>query len=392
MCYAIPGKITKIDGNIVTLDYFGEERRARNEFYQFALGEYAYAQGGLIVGRIREKEALPALEAWKEVFVKLKEVDRRLAFNPKDLRQTANAERQKHLGNACCVHGIIEFSNYCANNCLYCGIQNSNKKLKRYRMSEEEIVDACDYAVNKLGFKAMVMQSGEDGWYTEEKLINIVSGIRKKCECLLILSIGERSASTYKKFYDLGVRAALLRFETSDEALYTKMRPGHKLQARLNLLRELGRMGYLLMSGFLIGLPGQSEDSIMADIDLTASLGVEMFSFGPFISHPDTPLAKLPSAAMDMALDTIAKARLKYPDAKILATTALESLDKINGLKNALLAGANSLMINVTPPKHQPFYEIYPGHSAKVVDVEKKIEETIALLRSIGRAPADLGI
>jgi len=259
-------------------------------------------------------------------------------------------------------------------------------------MSEEEIVDACDYAVNKLGFKAMVMQSGEDGWYTEEKLINIVSGIRKKCECLLILSIGERSASTYKKFYDLGVRAALLRFETSDEALYTKMRPGHKLQARLNLLRELGRMGYLLMSGFLIGLPGQSEDSIMADIDLTASLGVEMFSFGPFISHPDTPLAKLPSAAMDMALDTIAKARLKYPDAKILATTALESLDKINGLKNALLAGANSLMINVTPPKHQPFYEIYPGHSAKVVDVEKKIEETIALLRSIGRAPADLGI
>ena len=306
--------------------------------------------------------------------------------------QNANYIRQKHLGNACCVHGIIEFSNYCINDCLYCGIQNANKKLKRYRMSEKEIIDTCDNAVNKLGFKALVLQSGEDNWYTEEKLTGIVSKVREKCACLLILSIGEREPKTYKKLYDLGARAALLRFETSDEKLYAKYRPKHNLNDRLNLIRELGKMGYLIMTGFLIGLPGESEKSIMKDVDLTASLGAEMFSFGPFIAHPDTPLAKSPSGTMEMILNTIAKARIKYPEAKILATTAIEALDRENGIRQALLSGANSLMINLTPAKYQPLYDIYPNRLTSGFDIEKKIESTISLLRSLGRAPADLGL
>lgn len=392
MCYAIPGKITNIDDKIVTLDYFGEEKKARNEFYQLSLGEYVYAQGGFIVSKIKEKEALESLEAWKELFSKLKEIDRRLAFDPKDLYQTANAVRQKHLGNACCVHGIIEFSNYCINDCLYCGIQNSNKKLKRYRMSIDEIVAASDNAVNNLGFKALVLQSGEDSWYTDEKLADIVSKVRQKCECLLILSIGERDINTYKKLYNLGIRAVLLRFETADEKLYEKYRPHHKLKDRLNLLRQLRDMGYLVMTGFLVGLPGQKEEDILKEIELTGSLGAEMFSFGPFIAHPDTPLGKNQSATIEFALNTIARTRIMYPEAKILATTALETLDKENGIKRALLAGANSLMINVTPDKHQALYDIYPDRAGVGVDVKKKIDDTIFLLRSIGRAPTDMGL
>jgi len=397
MCYAIPGKITNIDDKIVTLDYFGEAKKARNEFYELSLGEYVYAQGGFIVSKIKESEALESLEAWKELFSKLKEIDRKLAFNPKDLHQTANAVRQKHLGNACCVHGIIEFSNYCTNDCLYCGIQNSNKKLKRYRMSIEEIVKAADNAVNKLGFKALVLQSGEDSRYTDEKLADIVSGVRKKCECLLILSIGERDINTYKKLYDLGARAVLLRFETADEKLYEKYRPGRHLKDRLELIRSLGKMGYLVMTGFLIGLPGQKEEDILKDIDLTASLGAEMFSFGPFIAHPETAIGRgvlqyAPTELLELSLNTIARARIMYPEAKILATTALETLDKENGIKRALMAGANSLMINVTPDKYQVFYDIYPDRAGVGVDVKKKIDDTISLLRSIGRAPTDLGI
>ena len=392
MCYAIPGKIINIDDKIITLDYFGEEKKARNEFYQLSLGEYVYAQGGFIVSKIKEKEALESLEAWKELFSKLKEIDRRLAFDPKDLYQTANAVRQKHLGNACCVHGIIEFSNYCINDCLYCGIQNSNKKLKRYRMNVEEIAAAADNAVNKLGFKALVFQSGEDNWYTDEKLSDIFSKVRKKCECLLILSIGERDINTYKKLYDLGARAVLLRFETADGKLYEKYRPNHKLKDRLNLLHQLREIGYLVMTGFLVGLPGQKEEDILKEIELTASLGAEMFSFGPFIAHPDTPLGESQSATIEFALNTIARTRIMYPEAKILATTALETLDKENGIKRALLSGANSLMINVTPDKYQALYDIYPDRAGIGVDVKKKIDDTVSLLRSIGRAPTDMGL
>ena len=398
MCYAIPGKITNIDGKIVTLDYFGEAKKARNEFYQLSIGEYAYAQGGFIVSKIKEKEALESLEAWKELFGKLKEIDKQLAFNPKDLHQRANSIRQKHLGNACCVHGIIEFSNYCANDCLYCGIQNSNKKLKRYRMGVDEIVVAADNAVNNLGFKALVLQSGEDDWYAGEKFADIVLKVRKKCECLLILSIGGRDIDTYKKLYDLGARAALLRFETSSKRLYEKYRPGHKLEDRLNLIKALREIGYLVMTGFLIGLPGQNEEDILKDIELTVSLGAEMFSFGPFIAHPETVLGReqaclFPTSALiELSLNTIARARIIYPEAKILATTAIETLDKETGIKRALMAGANSLMINVTPVKYQALYDIYPDRASIGVDVKKKIDDTISLLRSIGRAPTDLGI
>ena len=393
MCYAIPGKVTDINDKVVTVEYFDQKKKARNDFYpDLALGEYIYAQGGFVVQRIPGDEALNILKTWRELFIKLKEVDLRLTREPKGLRQIANATRQKHLGNSCCIHGIIEFSNYCQSNCLYCGIRKDNPELSRYRMDVSEIVEACEYAVKELKFKALVLQSGEDLWYTEEKLISIVEQVMQKCPVLLILSIGERDIQTYKKLYTAGARGALVRFETSNSVLYEKYRPGRALKDRLSLIKELQKIGYLIFTGFLIGLPGQSQQDILNDIELTNSLNPEMFSFGPLIPHSQTPLKDAPKPDLEAVLNTISRARIMHPQARILVTSALETLDKETGAREGFSSGANSLMVNLTPKRYQSFYEIYPRRAGTETDIKERIEQVLELLTSIGRAPTDLGI
>ncbi|MEK6564044.1 MAG: [FeFe] hydrogenase H-cluster radical SAM maturase HydE [Candidatus Omnitrophota bacterium] len=393
MCYAIPGKVVEINDKIITVDYFEERKKARNDFYQdLTVGEYVYAQGGFVVQRISQAEALNILKTWQELFVKLKEVDLRLTREPKDLHQIANATRQRYLGNSCCIHGIIEFSNYCRQNCLYCGIRQDNLKLARYRMSQEEIIQAYEYAVNELKFKALVLQSGEDLWYDAEKLSNIVGELMRRSPALLILSIGERDIELYKKLYQAGARGALVRFETSNPELYEKYRPGRTLKERLALIKELQAIGYLIFTGFLSGLPGESQEDVLNDIELTHSLNPEMFSFGPFIPHPETPLRDAPSPSLESTLNTIARARIRHPESRILVTTALETLDKNNGARAGFLSGANSLMINLTPKKYQDLYQIYPQRAGTEKEAKDKIKEVLDLLTSIGRAPTDLGL
>ncbi|MFH0807516.1 MAG: [FeFe] hydrogenase H-cluster radical SAM maturase HydE [Elusimicrobiota bacterium] len=392
MCYAIPGKVVEINDKTVTVEYFGEKRKARNEFYDLKLGEYIYAQGGFVIQRMSEREALPVLESWKELFFELQEIDAKLAKNTKSLFDKANAVRHKHLGNACCVHGIIEFSNYCKNNCAYCGLRKDNAKIERYRMSVDEIVETAENAINKLGFKALVLQSGEDDLYTDEKLVEIVKRIMSKSPILLILSLGERIRETYQKLYKEGARGVLLRFETSNPELFKKLKPESDYDKRIELIKNLRDMGYLIFTGFLVGLPGQEEADLINDIELTNSLGTDMFSFGPFIPHPQTPLADAKLPTMDIVLTAIARARILNPEAKILVTTAMETLDKENGAKLGLMSGGNSLMINLTPQKYRKYYEIYPDRAGTNKEAVKQVEETLELLRLIGRAPTDLGI
>ncbi|MCM8770243.1 MAG: [FeFe] hydrogenase H-cluster radical SAM maturase HydE [Candidatus Omnitrophica bacterium] len=392
MCYAIPGKVVGIKDNIVTVDYFGEKKKAKNDFYSLERGEYVYAQGGFVVQKVSIQEAESILDTWKELFFQLQKTDLKLAQNPKTLYQRANYIRNKYLGNACCIHGIIEFSNYCRCDCLYCGIRKSNSELLRYRMEPDEIVNGAVEAAKNLGFKALVLQSGEDLWYDDDKLVEIINKIREKAALLLVLSIGERDVKTYKKLYKTGARGVLLRFETSNASLYQKLRPKHKLEDRIELLKKLREVGYLIFTGFLIGLPGQTKEDIDNDIKLTASLGTDMFSFGPFLPHPQTPLGKYPAPSLDAVLSIIANTRLANPEAKILVTTALETLDKENGMKFGLLAGGNSLMINLTPQKYQRLYDIYPDRVGIEEDISRRIDSTIKLLHSLGRAPADLGL
>lgn len=390
MCYAIPGKIIDIAGPIITVDYFGEKKKARNEFYSLSVGEYVYAQGGFVIQKIKEVDALPILEAWRELFFKLQDVDLRITRETKSLYGTANLLRRRKIGNSACVHGIIEFSNWCRNDCLYCGLRKSNASLTRYRMAEEEIIASAADAAER-GFKALVLQSGEDIWYTSERLAYIIKTIMEKFPLLLVLSIGERESDEYKKLYEAGARGILLRFETSSPALYEKLRPGHILEDRINLIKELLNSGYLIFTGFLIGLPGQKEEDIRKDIELTHQLGAEMFSFGPFIPHPATPLAGNSPPSLDTVLQIIARTRILYPESKILVTTALETMDK-TGARQGLLSGANSLMIDVTPQKYQRLYDLYPGRPGAEIGLTERIDEVTNLLYSLGRAPTDLGL
>ncbi len=220
MCYAIPGKIIDIKPGLAIIDYFGEAKKARNDFLELSLGDYVYAQGGFVIQKVSRDEAAKSLEAWKELFFELKKIDSQLSkfdgritapitsqkalklFNidkkneAEFLFKTANALRQKNLSNSCCIHGIIEFSNFCGNDCLYCGIRKSNKTLPRYRMTPQEILDSVKEAVG-LGFKALVLQSGEDNYYTTDVFEELIRKIRRDFPVLIFLSVGERGQDFY---------------------------------------------------------------------------------------------------------------------------------------------------------------------------------------------------
>jgi biotin synthase len=259
-------------------------------------------------------------------------------------------------------------------------------------MTVEEIVSVANAAANQLGFKALVLQSGEDPWFTEEKLIEIVVKIREKCSVLLFLSLGEQPFSTYKKLYEAGARGVLLRFETSNPGLYAQMRPGKTLADRLNLLKLLRELGYLVATGSIIGLPGTTEQDYLNDITTAKELSPEMYSFGPLVPHPSTPLSGQPTVKMETLLEVIARCRIADPQGKIVVTTAFETLYGEEGRKQGLMAGANSLMLNVTPLHHRKLYAIYPNRAGIDKAIKEQIDETLELLYSLGRAPTDLGL
>ena len=431
MCYAIPGKVKEIQGKTVQVDYFGETRKAYNEIDGLAVGDYVYAQGGYVIEKLPAADAEEILHVWKETFFELQEVDLRLSrldlgesgidqkltavldralegkplakddllrvLQSKDSRQcefifkTANFIRQKNLKNACCVHGILEISNYCDLRCDYCGISRHNQTLARYRMSKDEILKAAHEAIEKYGFKALVLQSGEDSGYTVDELADIVKSIKEKSPALIFISFGEIGINGLQKLFEAGARGLLMRFETSNPVLYAKLHPGKKLETRLEHIRKAYEMGYLIITGGLIGLPGQTSDDIVNDLFLTKELHAEMYSFGPFLPHPETPLANLnPVNELDI-LKVIAAARFLDPvDARILITTAFETLSP-DARRKGLLAGANSVMLNVTPVEYRKKYVIYPNRAYQSEMIQKQIDETIALLGSLGRAPTDLG-
>ncbi len=430
MCYAIPGKVEKIENKTVIVDYFGEKRKAHNELIELSIGDYIYAQGGFVINKISESEAQEILAVWKETFFQLQEVDLKLSalnlgdkdtdkkllaildkasqskkLTPEELLyllelkdnkqigllfKTANFLRQKYFKNSCCVHGIIEISNYCRQGCRYCGISYYNKELKRYRMSRAEILEAARIATQDHGFKSLVLQSGEDPGYSVNELADIIKEIKEKFPCLIFISFGEIGIGGLEKLYKAGARGLLMRFETSNPKLYQKMHPLMELATRLNHLRKAYDIGYLILTGSLIGLPGQTKKDILNDILLSKELHAEMFSFGPFIAHPHTPFARQDSAQMLDIIKVLAVARIiDNTHAKILVTTALETLNKA-AAKEGLLAGANSLMLNVTPLSYRQLYTIYPNRAHQSEDISLQIESTVSLLRSLGRAPTDL--
>ncbi|ERK32316.1 [FeFe] hydrogenase H-cluster radical SAM maturase HydE [Clostridium intestinale] len=274
------------------------------------------------------------------------------------LFNVADETRQKYLGDFVHLRGLLEFTNICKRNCLYCGLRRDNKNIKRYRLSYEEIMDFAKKAVS-YGYKTIVLQGGEDDYFTVERMTKIIKDI-KALGVAITLSIGERSFEEYKAFKEAGADRYLIRIETTDKKLYEDMDPGMSHEERKRCLKDLRDLGYEVGSGALLGLPGQTIESLADDILFFKDLDADMLGIGPFIPNEDTPLKNADGGDFDLALKMMALVRLVLPDINIPATTAMETLNK-NGRVIALQCGANVVMPNITEGEYRALYALYPG-------------------------------
>lgn len=298
------------------------------------------------------------------------------------LLREADKVRHDNVGDEVHLRGLIEFSNICRNNCLYCGIRRDNKLLQRYRMSEDELIETARRGT-ELGFKTIVMQSGEDMYYDTGRMCRIIETI-KKFDVAVTLSLGERKYEEYKDFRNAGADRYLMRIETTDKDLYHRLDPAMSWQHRYECLLMLKELGYELGSGSMVGLPGQSVESIADDLLFMQELKVDMAGIGPFIPHQQTPLKDTAGGTLDLALRTMALMRIMLQDINIPATTAMESLHPQGRIK-ALQSGANVVMPNITEGEYRKLYELYPGKIC-VNDTPAHCRSCIGLkIMSIGR-------
>ncbi len=301
------------------------------------------------------------------------------------LFRLADAVRRREVGDEVFLRGIIEFSNICERDCLYCGLRRSNRRLPRYRMPMEEIL-ATAGRVRKAGIATIVLQSGEDPAFRTEQLCRLVSRIRSEYGLTITLSLGERPDSDYRAFRDAGAERYLLKHETASPAIYSRMRPGCALEDRLKCLKTLGELGYEVGTGTIVGLPGQTREALADDLLLMRAMDADMLGIGPFIPHADTPLAGQPAGDGEATLSVLAVARLLTRTTNIPATTALMTLDPRFRLR-ALGLGANVVMPDFTPADYRRHYAIYPGRSdaLSVEDFLLQIREEIGRIgRTIG--------
>lgn len=302
---------------------------------------------------------------------------------PAELFKAADEVRKKYIGDGVHLRGLIEFSNICKQNCKYCGIRKDNEKVSRYRLSEIETLDFAQKAV-EYGFKTIVLQSGEDSWFSNEKMCSIISKI-KDLDVAITLSLGEKSFEEYKAYKNAGADRYLLRIETTDPNLYEQMHPGMSLENRKNCLKNLKKIGFETGTGSLIGLPNQTLESIADDILFFKELNADMIGLGPFIPNAQTPLKDEKGGTLEMALKAMAITRLLLPDINIPATTAMETLHP-QGRIMALQCGANVVMPNVTEGEYREKYELYPGKIA-LKDTPAQCKDAITeKIKKIGRS------
>ena len=275
------------------------------------------------------------------------------------LFDAADRVRARHMGDGVFLRGIIEFSNICRMDCHYCGIRRSNHSIERYRMPVDVIVATAERAY-KLGYGSVVLQSGEGDALPPLELAEAIMRIKEQTPMAITLSVGERTREEYALWKRAGADRFLLRHETCDPSLFAAIRPGRKLSERIQCLLDLRELGYQVGSGFMVGLPGQSVDSIAGDICLLRELHVEMAGIGPFIPSPGTPLEHAEGGTVDLTLKAVACTRLAIPDAHLPATTALGSIHP-RGRQLALHCGANIIMPNVTPASFRQNYQLYPN-------------------------------
>ncbi|SFR54847.1 [FeFe] hydrogenase H-cluster radical SAM maturase HydE [Anaeromicropila populeti] len=275
------------------------------------------------------------------------------------LRKRALELKEKYYGKKVYTRGLIEFTNYCKNNCFYCGIQGKNKNVERYRLSMDEILECCQIGWN-LGFRTFVLQGGEDPYFTDERIVEIVKAIKGTYEnCAITLSIGEKSYEAYKKFREAGADRYLLRHESANEDHYKKLHPEEMtLQNRKECLYQLKELGFETGAGFMVGSPYQTNECLADDLIFLKELQPHMVGIGPFIPHHDTIFAQQEKGSLDKTLLLISVLRIILPKINLPATTALGTLDA-KGREKGIQAGANVVMPNLSPTSVRKKYELY---------------------------------
>lgn len=297
----------------------------------------------------------------------------------------ANEIRKKYCGEEVQLRAIIEFSNFCRCNCLYCGLQRQNQVIPRYRMIPDEIIEKAREAY-QVGYKTLVLQSGEDPYYTKDVISYIIKKIKELGDIAITLSIGERDYAEYAQWKRDGADRYLLKHETADSNLYQQLHPHSSLEKRITCLKWLKELGYQTGSGFMIGLPGQTLETIAKDLLLLKKLDVEMAGIGPFIPHPHTPLgneATTPDSTL-LTLKAVALTRIILKRVHLPTTTALEVSTKTN----AFCAGANVIMRKVEPHQYRRLYEIYPSPLGNEKTIAEERKEVEAYIRSFGKTVA----
>lgn len=304
-----------------------------------------------------------------------------------ELYRKADALRREKMGDDVYIRGIIEFSNVCANNCLYCGIRASNEKVERYTIKPDEILEIACGMVNT-PLTTVVLQSGESPGISDEELGTLVRTIKEKTSLSITVSVGNRSYETYRYWRDCGMDRYLLRFETSDADLFRRLHPGSTLEDRLVCIGYLKELGVQAGSGFMIGLPGERMETLANNILLCRTLDLDMIGIGPFIPHPGTPLGSEKNMYDDnpeMFFKALAALRIFNPDAHIPATTAYDVIFPGKGRDMALQRGANIFMPNNTPIRCKLRYFLYPGKPSVDESPEECIESAIMRIQALGR-------
>jgi biotin synthase len=275
------------------------------------------------------------------------------------LRSTARKTANEIYGNEIYIRGLIEFTNYCKNDCIYCGIRRSNKNADRYRLTEGQILDCCK-AGYELGFRTFVLQGGEDAYFTDERICQIVSQIKKNHpDCAVTLSIGEKSRESYQKYFDAGADRYLLRHETANKAHYEKIHPKEmNFENRIRCLYDLKEIGYQVGCGFMVGSPYQTVETLYDDLQFIRKLQPHMVGIGPFIPQHDTPFGSEKPGTLDETLRLLSIIRLISPHVLLPATTALGTIHPL-GREKGIQAGANVVMPNLSPVNVRDKYMLY---------------------------------
>lgn len=291
---------------------------------------------------------------------------------------------QKHFGHRVYFRGIVEFSNICKNDCLYCGIRRSNQKVSRYRLSEADILECCREGW-RLGYRTFVLQSGEDGYFTDERLEALVGAIRGEFpDCAITLSVGERSRESYQRLFDAGANRYLLRHETADPVHYGKLHPADmSFEHRLQCLYDLRDIGYQTGCGMMVGTPFQTPEQLAMDMELMGAFRPAMAGIGPFLPHQDTPFRDCPAGSQSLTLFLLSLTRILLPRVLMPSTTALGSVSE-EGRKQGILAGCNVVMPNLSPQNVRKSYMLYDHKAGVNTDAESGLNQLKRQMEEIG--------